>query len=137
MTQTFNDSAIRSMMQQSFNIYPDKAITPGDTWEKKFTMTSMINMEMDNKYKLVSVNNGVAHLEVNSTITGKPGNNPAMAQMKIEMKGTQTGTMDVEVGTGLITDSKLKQNMKGKMSMMGMEIPMEISSDIHIAGKKL
>jgi Cu/Ag efflux protein CusF len=137
MNQTFNDTAIRSMMQQSFNIYPDKAITPGESWEKKFTLTSIINMEMDNKYKLVSVNNGVAHLEVNSKITGKPGNNPAMAQMKIEMNGTQTGTMDVEVSSGLITDSKLKQSMKGKMSVMGMEIPMEISSDIHIAGKKL
>jgi len=137
MNQTFNDTSIRSMMQQSFNIYPEKTINPGDTWEKKFTMTGMINMEMDNKYKLVSVSNGVAHIEVDTKITGKPGSNPAMQQMKMEMNGTQNGTMDVEVGSGLITDSKLKQNLKGKMSMMGMEMPMEISSDVHITGKML
>jgi len=137
MNQTFNDSTIRSMMQQSFYVYPDNAIAPGDSWERQFSMTGMINMQMNNKFKLVSVSNGIAHIEVNSKIVGTAGNNPAMKQMKMELNGTQTGTMDVEVSSGLITDSKMKQNMKGKMSMMGMEIPMEISSDVHITGKKL
>lgn len=133
----FNDSSIRSMMQQSFNIYPDHAVKPGDTWSRKFTIvTGMIDMEMDNKYKLVSAANGVAHIEVDSKIAGKPGAQ-VMQQMKVEMNGTQKGTMDVDVSTGLITDSKMKQEMKGKLSAMGMEMPMEISSDIHITGKKI
>jgi hypothetical protein len=54
----------------------------------------------------------------------------------MELKGDQKGTMDVEVATGLVTDGKMKQTLKGEMSAASMKVPISVTSDIHIAGKK-
>ena len=138
MSSTFNDTAIKSMMQQSLNIFPDHPVRPGDTWKKSYTMNlSVIIMNMDNEFKLTSVSNGTAHLDVNTKITGGGGmSSPEMKNMQINLSGDQKGTMDVEVATGLVTDSKLKQNVKGDISMMGMKIPLTMTQDIHITAKK-
>lgn len=141
MASMFNDTSIRSMMQQSMYIYPDKPVKPGDTWNRKMKMNMVVfAMTLDNTFKLISVNDGKAHIEMDSKITGEAVNNPQMAGMQMELNGTQKGTMDVEVSTGMIADSKLKQEIKGKMAMkqgdQNIDIPMEIKSDIHITGQK-
>lgn len=141
MAGMFNDTTIRSMMQQSMYIYPDKPVKPGDTWTRQTKMNMvMFAMTMDNTFKLISVNDGKAHIEMESKITGDAVNNPQMPGMTMELNGTQKGTMDLEVSTGMITDSKLKQEIKGKMSMdqggQKIEVPMDIKSDIHITGQK-
>lgn len=138
MSSTFNDTAIKSMMQQSLNIFPDKPVRPGDTWKKSYNMTmSMINMKLENDFKLTSVSNGIAHLDVSSKITGAGGTTDEQKKnMQINLNGDQKGTMDVAVESGLVTDSKLKQNIKGDISMMGMKIPLTMTQDIHITAKK-
>lgn len=138
MSSTFNDTAIRSMMQQSLNIFPDKPVSPGDTWKKSYNMSmSMLNMKIENEFRLTSVSNGIAHLDVSSKITGGGGIADEQAKnMQINLNGDQKGTMDVEVSSGLVTDSKLKQNIKGDISAMGMKIPLTMVQDIHLTAKK-
>jgi hypothetical protein len=138
MAQSFSDTAIKSMMQQSLNIFPDHPVKPGDTWKKSYTMSiGPMAMKIDNEFKLTSVTGNTAHIDVNAKITGGGGGDEAEAEnMSITLSGDQKGTMEVEVGTGLVTDSKLKQTITGDMSMQGMKIPMSISSDIHMSAKK-
>lgn len=137
MKTMFNDTAVRSMMQQSLNIFPGQPVHKGETWKKTYTTSAgPVNLKIDNTYKLMSVSNGTAHIDVNSKITSAANTMPGMENMKIDMAGDQKGNMDVEVATGLVTDSKLKQNIKGNISAMGMQIPMTITSDIHITGQK-
>jgi len=138
MANMFNDTAVKSMMQQSFNIFPDKAVKPGDTWKKSVNVNlSSIAMKMDNTYKLTSVSNGVAHIDVNSVVTA--GGDMASEQMKnmqIKLSGDQKGTMDVDIATGMVSDSKLKQTISGDMTVSEMKIPIKISQDIHLTAKK-
>jgi hypothetical protein len=138
LSSTFNDTAIKSMMQQSLNIFPDKPVKPGESWKKTYTMNmSIMNLKIDNEFKLTSVTNGIAHLDVNARISGGGAmTGEEMKNMQINLGGDQKGTMDVEVATGLVTDSKLKQNIKGDISMMGMKIPLTMTQDIHITAKK-
>jgi hypothetical protein len=138
IASTFNDTAIRSMMQQSLNIYPDKTVKPGDTWTKTMSVNmGPIAMKIDNTYKLTSVTNGIAHIDVASKISSNGGSMQQGGQeIKVDLNGDSKGNMDVEVASGLVTDSKIKQTIKGTMSAMGMSIPMNVSSDIHITGKK-
>lgn len=136
----FNDTAIRSMMQQSLNIYPDKPVKTGDTWTKVMTINmGPIGMKIDNTYKLVSVTGGTAKVEVNSKISSNGGSmKEGVQEIKIDLTGDSKGSMDIDVASGLVTDSKIKQNIKGNMSVTGMPtpIPMTITSDTHITGKK-
>ncbi len=126
------------MMQQSLNIFPDHPVKPGDTWKKSYTMSmGVMGMTIDNEFKLTSVSGNTAHLDVNAKIKGGGAStDPEMKNMTINLNGDQKGTMDVEVATGLVTDSKLKQSIKGDISMMGMKMPMNINSDIHLSAKK-
>lgn len=135
-----NDSSIRQSLQQSFSVYPTKPVKPGDTW-KNLMVTNMgpMQMTLDNNYKLISVNNGSAHVEINSTIKAQAATTGQMAQMqgmKIDLTGDQKGTMDIEVASGMVTTSKMTQNIKGKISVQGQEIPMSIKSDVTLTGKK-
>ena len=140
MAQSFNDTAIKSLMQQSLNIFPDHPVRPGDTWKKTYNMNvSMMNMAIDNEFKLVSVKGNVAQLETHAKIKGGGGTmGPEMKNMKIDLSGDQKGTMDVEVSTGLVTDSKTTQTIKGDISSeaMKVKVPISIVSDIHLSARK-
>lgn len=135
-TDPMTDSSIRKMMTQSLNIYPSTAVKPGDTWTKTFTSSiGFINMNLANSYKLVSVNNGMAHIELSSKIT--PELNSNVQELGMDITGVQTGTLEVEIGTGLITDAKITQQMKGKLNMGGNEVPMNAKAEIHITGTRV
>lgn len=122
MTQTLNDKSLKSMMEQSFNIYPTHPVRPGDTWTKATSVAmGPTTMSANTTYKLASVHNGVAHLDVNSKLAG---------QGAVSLSGTQTGTMDVDVATGLLTSSQLKQNLSGSTPEM------KIATTITIKGTK-
>jgi len=139
IVSNFNDSAMKGMMQQSLNIFPDNPVRPGDTWTKTYSMNmSMINVKMDNVYKLISVSNGVAHIEVNSKLTGSGGINgdATMKSVQINLGGDQKGNMDLEIASGLVTDCKLKQSIKGDISTNGMKIPLSMTQDTHITAHK-
>ena len=138
MSTTFNDTAIKSMMQQSLNIFPDHPVKTGESWKKSYTMSmNIMNLKMDNEFKLISVSNGTAHLDVQSKISGGGAmSGEDMKNMQINLNGDQKGTMDVEIATGLVTDSKLKQDIKGDISMGEMKIPLVMRQDIHITARK-
>ena len=92
-------------------------------------------MAVNSTYKLVSVSNDVAHIEITATIKSIPSSNPQMKGMDIEMNGTQNGSMDIDVKSGLIQESKFTQDVSGKMKIPGTEIPMKLTSDTRIIGK--
>jgi hypothetical protein len=139
LMQSFSDSAIRKMLGQVTEIYPEQPVKVGDTWKKTMDVTSgPILMMLDNTYKLNSVSGGVANVTVDSKITTKPaGDAAAMQGMSINLKGTQKGDMKIEVATGLIQNSTLKQDISGDISANGTKIPMSIKSDITTKGEKM
>jgi len=131
----FSDTALHNMLQQLFNVYPGKPVKIGDTWTTKGeSAISFLNASADNTFKLVSISNGIAHIEVNSNLVSSSGDNPEIKGLN--MRGTQTGTLDMEINTGLIVDYKLSRHMDGNMDMMGMSAPTTITSDVHIYGRE-
>ena len=45
--------------------------------------------------------------------------------------------MDIDIATGLMVGSTLKQDIKGNVDMMDMKAPMEVKTDINIMGTPL
>ena len=85
-----------------------------------------------------AVNGGKATIAVTSVMTLPATDMGAQAgiPMKMEMKGTQDGTMDVDVASGQIISGKTTQVINGKMTASGQEMPMDIKGDIVITSKK-
>ncbi len=138
LDQMFSDDAVKQMLSQNTNIYPEKAVKPGDTWTKT-TTTSMgpIAMEINNTYKLESATDKTAKVSVDATITGKSAQGAGAIQgMTVNMKGKQTGKMDVDVATGLVEKMDINQDIDGDMAMQGMKVPMKIKTVGSITGER-
>lgn len=122
---------LRSMTEQSFGLFPGKPVKIGDSWKKAMTIESPYKLTSDNTYKLIKVENGLAYIDVNGIVsTGGAQKMTANGmEMTVELTGDQQGTMSIDEATGIIKEFNVAQNLKGKMEVMGQEVPMEIKSD--------
>lgn len=131
MGNTFNEDNFKQNIQQSFGMYPDKPVKPGDTWTKTMNMNNQgIIMKMDNNYTLESVSGNMASVKVDSKISS-PGN----AAMNIG--GTITGTMKFDIPTGLPTDGDLDMNMNIAATNNAQSAPMNMNMQMKVTGKKI
>jgi hypothetical protein len=137
LSQQMNDSSVKSSLQQSFNVYPGHPVKVGDTWKRTISSPmSNVIMKVESDYKLTSVKNGIATIDVNSKLTSVASANPAMKELKIDLTGTQKGTSEIEVSSGLMTNSTMKMTIKGKISITGTEIPMSMEGTTTLKGIK-
>ncbi|MEZ5015617.1 MAG: DUF6263 family protein [Flavipsychrobacter sp.] len=128
----FSDTAFQKVMLQALQIYPKKIIQPGDIWERKFTSSiGFIHVEIVNNYKLMFVNNDVAHIELTGRINATNDN-----RQKIDINGIQRGSMDVALNSGLVTNGKMEQQLSGLLYLNGKETPVSINATTHIMGTK-
>jgi hypothetical protein len=135
----FSDTAVKLMMQNSFDIYPGKTVKVGETWSKKSQMGfSGIKVNVENTYTLKSVTGNKATIAVTSVmILPKTNMGASAGGMEMEMNGKQDGTMDVDISSGQIISGKTTQDIKGTMTGMGQKMPMNIKGDITISSKRL
>lgn len=138
MAETFNDTAVRSLMRQSLDIFPGHPVKPGDTWTKTYNMDmNIMQMKVDNVFTLKSVEGNTAHLDMKAKISGQGAADlPELKNMQISLSGEQTGTMDVDISSGLVTEGNVTWHITGDMSVMGMKVPMSIDSKVHISARK-
>ncbi|KAA5533623.1 hypothetical protein F0919_13885 [Taibaiella lutea] len=133
-----NDTAIRMMMQSSFDMYPGHKVKVGDTWNKKQQMTvSGINIGMENTYSLKSVENGKATLSVTSDLSlPKTEMGADSVKTQMELNGKQEGTIELDIATGQVISSKTISDIKGKMTMQNAPEDINIKSTISVSSKK-
>ena len=125
LEQSLSESTLKSAMSQLFNIYPDHAVKPGESWVKNTSLNmGPAAMQLTSTYTLGSVQNGVAHVQVNGKLA---------VEGMATLTGTQSGTMDVDVATGLILGSNYHQTLTSPTD----DSPMNISSDVTTTGQKL
>lgn len=123
------DSMLRSMMQQSLTVYPGQPVKPGDQWVRSYTTNiGFMKLNFKNNYTLKSVKKGIAHIDVMADISMSRPEDSSETMLDMEITGTQNGTIDMEVATGLIKESKLEQQIKGKVSMPNLEVEAPISA---------
>lgn len=133
----FGTEAMRANMEKSMALYPKKKVKVGDTWEVNTEMASPFAMVMNNSYKLVEIKNGLAKVQLTSTMKSAPNGAPMKTgemKMTFKLDGSQSGVVFIDTQTGLTTKSDIDQDMKGDVSIdMGgqsMEFPMKIKGKV-------
>ena len=130
-THSFGDSSLRKMMMQCLNFYPPQPVNIGDSWKRSYTTsTGFLHMRLDNTYTLKSIDNDVAHIELNANIF------PEDTTHMMKFKGIQSGNIDVEISSGMILNSKISQQFKGTIMIADKQHPVDASSEITIYGNK-
>jgi hypothetical protein len=140
MKKQFGGDALKEMMENMTAIFPDEPVGVGDFWKQKMAITRGFPMIIESTFTLAGREDGVAELEVESTIQPNPDAEPMKMggmTMKIKLKGTQEGTLKIDEATGWFVEGKITQEMEGEMVMSGapgmeeeMSLPMRIKSTI-------
>jgi hypothetical protein len=107
-TQQFNEENIKELFSQSFNIFPNKPVKVGDSWEKKLSGTSLMPMDMTTTYTVKSIGGNLVTLDAKSNMKFTGGTN---------LSGEQIGRMKVNAKTGLVETAEYEQKMDGQMKM--------------------
>ena len=129
MSNTFNEENFKQNLRQSFNMYPDKPVKPGDTWTNTTTMNSQgTDIKMDNNYTLESVSGNIANVKVDSKIS--------LPNAGASLNGTMTGNMKFDIPTGLALDGNLDMTMTSNINTGGQLTPMNTDIKMKISGKK-
>lgn len=110
---------------QGMATLPTKPVSLGDSWDSESEMNSNgIYMKIKDKWTLESVTNGMAHIKVKSIFENSKSK---IEGQKVELSGTQSGTVDVEVATGMSIKSDMVQDMEISVDGQKMAIKNNIS----------
>ena len=130
--------SLKGTTEMTMKIFPGKPVKVGDTWTVVSSIETPYKLTSNNTYKLVKVENGVAFLDVTGTVStgGAQTMKSGGMEMTVDLAGEQNGTLQVDEATGLSKNARIKQNLKGKMGVMGQDVPMTVVSDTKVVLKK-
>jgi hypothetical protein len=131
MKQQFSGEQLAASMQQLISTYPAKPLNVGDTWTQSQNLgAGSMPFTADTTYTVKGIDGSSVVLGLDSKLNAAPlfGADPSQPQMTLT--GTQKGDMIVDRASGMPRKANLRQDISGKMSAQGMEIPMTITSNI-------
>ena len=143
----FNDVVMRELLTNLTDIYTDKKVKQGSSWNKNFEASYDAQLVFKNKYKVKKVSDdGFAVIGLESKIKSKFGAKPitrGSAKLKTKSSGSQTGTIKIKESTGEIISSDINQKMTTITEVISSQISMpksnrvEINSSIHFELKRV
>ena len=126
LKQHFSGPAMKSTFEQSFKIYPDNAVKQGDSWNSEFVMSvAPMTSNTKTKYTLKEISGNMAIVDVASDIEMNSSGN-----MEGKISGKQSGSMLVDIQTGIPVSSDITQILKGTINAQGFEIQMDMNNII-------
>lgn len=132
----FSDEQFKKNFGESFNILPNKEVKVGDTWVINNNNDMMgVEMNAKNTYTLKSIEGDLAIVDVVSEF--KLDNEEGVNGQEMNMEGSQSGTMKIDIATGMAIESNITQNISSTQKMMGQEIPMKIKGDVKMTSKEV
>ena len=128
----FGDQALKENMENLMAIYPEEPIGIGGTWSKTVAVSVGVPMILENRWTLTAREDGVATVDVYSTIKSNPEGAPieiAPFEVSFDISGAQQGTMTLDEDTGLTISAHLTQTFAGQVEMgEGMSWPISWES---------
>ena len=137
--KTYGDSAIRNNSFQYANVYPSKAVVEGDTWSvKKEGGKDLFSPEVDATYRVDKITGSKYIIAMKSKLSVNT-DEKSSPLFSLSMYGTMDSMSEIDKKTGLVTETKMKQDMVGNMkilkgpaSMAGTSIMMQVKGEITI-----
>jgi len=116
---TFLDKdAMKEMTENAMAVYPDRAVEPGDSWTRTQLVRRGMAMTTESKSTLQKHEAGVATVASTASVKADP-NGPAIQTqgmaMKMELAGSQEGTLWIDEATGLVLSNRGRQQLKGQI----------------------
>jgi len=133
LNQWLSDQVLREGIENAMAIYPDTPVGVGDSWSRNTAYSGGSAMILENKWTLKERKNGVAVIEVASSIKPNPNakptemGSPGMTSSS-EFTGNQNGIIEIQESTGLIIKSNITQQMSGQTTITSPGAPDNVTS---------
>ena len=136
MEKMFSKDNFNSMFGMMFSLYPSKPVKEGESWtaENQIDMNG-VAMNVNTKYTLLSVKDGIAEIELDGTINSKGTMTQGGTNVEMDMKGTQKGKMEVKVADGYLKSGNYDMDVDAQMGVMGQKVPMKMKANYKLTGK--
>jgi hypothetical protein len=137
MKKQFGDDGFKEMMENFTAIYPHKPVGVGDSWEQEVILARVFPLIANVTYTLAERKDGVASLKVDGTFEPNPKGEPTKMgdmTMKVALKGTQEGTLQIDEATGWFVAGEMTQKMEGEVTASGVPGVGEMSLPMRIKG---
>lgn len=112
---------------QYMNQLPDKPVKKGDSYVVEVKATDMSPLAMKNTYTIKEITSDIVTLDVKTEFLP---NAEIKDGISMDIKGDQTGTVEIDRKTGMTTKSEIKQNLDMTVTSEGMKIPMKSTGTI-------
>lgn len=123
LKKQFTNEEIKKSFDESFKVLPKEKVAIGDTWTMNIGKNIMnFDLATINNYTLKKITDGVATIELTSEIKM---NKKAEG---LEMAGTQSGVMQLDIKSGLATSKTVNQVMNGNITTGDTVMPIEIKT---------
>jgi len=122
LKKSFNEKGLAESMDQMMHIYPDKAVGIGDSWSKEIKLNQDFPMILDSTWKIVAIEAGVAKIDVTSKAKPYQAAEPILIgnmKMYYTLRGTQTGTLEMDQETGWTIRARVIQKFSGDIELSG------------------
>jgi hypothetical protein len=149
LQQTINDKSVKTLLENGFVSYPEKAIKTGDKWNTSSVQAVNFPMKIDNTWSLTNADANIANISCEGnleTIDKEKINNLVNGmKSKSDLNGTQKMNSQVDIRSGWPKEVKILSDLKGKLTLMAggfipqdMEVPMtvKIETNYTIVKKK-
>ncbi len=130
---TKSDDLVKNLSSgSSFANYPEQKVGIGDSWEKDIEPLKTSDMKFHVKYTVLKVSSKQVTLGVKGTVSAKKIENNDM-----NLRGTQTGEMVVDLKTGWLIKSTIDQELSMNIKQGGQVFPATISGTTVSTSKKI
>ncbi|MEM7625124.1 MAG: DUF6263 family protein [Planctomycetota bacterium] len=137
----FNEDIVKQMVAINLGMYPGRLVDRGDQWDDQQQIGGMTPMKFDYRYTLEDYDEAQATLKLDGKISphlDAPPFNMNGAEFDAEMKGTQAGTIMVNLATGWPKSIDMTQDIDGGITVHtpdggAMDIEMKIVGTVKVA----
>lgn len=138
-----NEENFKASFGQYLGYFPDKEVEVGSKWDTSYIMPALMNMNMMMHFSVADINKDQIVLDVNSDVNLDNSIDNNGMKMQINITGTQTGTMKVDLKSGFVSTTDINQKFDMKMKMKNpqtdedMEIPMIMNAVTKVSVVKI
>jgi len=143
MRQQYSEQAMKDQLGNLLFDFPEGSLQVGDSWSFTQESNAILPVVAENTYTLLDFDENTALIEVRSEIrtgTGEGGIDFGLIDFDFTITGTQEGTIQVDLNTGL-ANSVIDQILMGEMTLIvegeQVSVPLSILQTVQVESVQL
>ena len=127
----------KNTLQQIFKLVPDSVVYPGDSWSITQHPEGM-KMDFTQIFTLADVTDNMASVDGDASINSADDNHIVFMgqEFPAEIEGKEESHYKVALQTGMLMSGHSILSMKGKLEVMGKEVPIKIEAEKKVEGRR-